>query len=63
MRTKGAHVLLADEVARQYRKPHEWQIAAIRDGLRDAEQGRFVRHERLKAKWKKRLAAALDRTR
>jgi predicted transcriptional regulator len=37
-----------------------YTVAAVREGVRDAERGRFVSHERLKAKWEKRLAAALD---
>jgi predicted transcriptional regulator len=41
----------------------EWQIAAIEEGVREAEQGRFIDHARLKAKWEKKLAAVTDKTR
>lgn len=42
---------------------NERQIAAIREGVREADRGRLVSHERLKAKWEKRLAVALDEAR
>jgi len=61
--TERSRAFLAAEAVKQYLELNEWQIAAIREGLRDAEQGRFVSHERLKAKWERRLAAALDKAR
>lgn len=42
---------------------NERQIAAVREGVREAERGRFVSHGRLKAKWVRCFAAALDKAR
>ena len=61
--TDRSRAALAAEAVRQYVELNEWQIAAIQDGLRDAESGQFVDHARLKAKWEKRLALALDKAR
>ena len=39
---------------------NEWQIAAIEEGVREADRGQFIDHARLKVKWEKKLAAAVD---
>ena len=54
---------LAAEAVRQYVELNEWQITAIQEGVRDANGGRFIDHARLKAKWEKKLARALDKAR
>ena len=36
---------------------NEWQIAAIEEGVREADRGQFIDHARLKVKWEKKLAA------
>lgn len=36
-------------------KINEWQIAAIRQGIRQADGGQFISHAKLKAIWKKKL--------
>jgi RHH-type transcriptional regulator, rel operon repressor / antitoxin RelB len=36
---------LAAEAVEQYLKTQEWQVAAIKKGLEDAEAGRVVAHE------------------
>ena len=59
-RTRAA---LAAEAVRQFVEINEWQIAAIRKGGREADRGRFIDHARLKAKWEKKLAAAMDKAR
>jgi predicted transcriptional regulator len=61
--TDRSRAWLAAEAVRHYLELNEWQIAAIREGVREADQGGLVNHERLKAKWEKRLAAALDKAR
>ena len=61
--TDRSRAWLAAEAVKHYLDLNEWQITAIRAGVRDADQGRLVSHERLKAKWEKRLAAALDKDR
>jgi predicted transcriptional regulator len=61
--TERSRATLAAEAVRQYVELNEWQIAAIEEGLRAADAGQFIDHARLKAKWEKRLAAALDKAR
>ena len=61
--TARSRASLAAEAVRQYIALNEWQIAAIQEGLREADAGQFIDHARLKAKWEKKLAAALDKAR
>lgn len=61
--TDRSRSALAAEAIRQFVELNEWQIAAIEEGVREAEQGRFIDHARLKAKWEKKLAAAMDKAR
>lgn len=61
--TDRSRAALAAEAVRQFVELNEWQIAAIQEGLRDADDGRFIDHARLKSKWEKKLALALDETR
>ena len=59
-RTRAA---LASEAVRQFVEINEWQVAAIQEGVREADRGQFIDHARLKAKWEKKLAAAVDKAR
>ena len=61
--TERSRAALAAEAVRQFVELNEWQIAAIQEGVRDAESGRFIDHARLKAKWERKLALALDKAR
>ncbi len=61
--TDRSRAALAAEAVRQFVELNEWQIAAIQEGIRDAEKGRFIDHARLKSKWEKKLALALDKAR
>jgi RHH-type rel operon transcriptional repressor/antitoxin RelB len=61
--TERTRAALAAEAVRQFIELNEWQIAAIEEGIREAESGKFIDHARLKAKWEKKLAAALDKAR
>ena len=61
--TDRSRAALAAEAVRQYVELNEWQIAAIQNGLGDADSGASIDHARLKAKWEKRLALALDKVR
>ena len=61
--TDRSRAALAAEAVRQFVELNEWQIAAIQEGVRDADGGRFIDHARLKAKWEKKLALALDKAR
>ena len=57
--TERSRAALAADAVRQYLDLNEWQIAAIQAGVREADRGRLIDHRKLKAKWEKRLAAAL----
>ena len=61
--TDRSRAALAAEAVRQFVELNEWQIAAIGEGVREADRGRFIDHAKLKAKWEKKLAAALDKAR
>jgi predicted transcriptional regulator len=61
--TNRSRAALAAEAVRQFVELNEWQIAAIEEGIRDTERGQFIDHARLKAKWEKTLALALDKSR
>jgi len=61
--TERSRAALAADAVKQYLELNEWQIAAIEAGVREADKGRFIDHARLKAKWEKKLAAALDKAR
>jgi RHH-type rel operon transcriptional repressor/antitoxin RelB len=61
--TERSRAALAAEAVRQFVELNEWQIAAIQEGVRDAESGRFIDHARLKSRWEKKLALALDKAR
>jgi predicted transcriptional regulator len=58
--TERSRSALAAEAVRLFVDLNEWQIAAIENGVREAEASRFIDHAKLKAKWEKRLAAALN---
>jgi predicted transcriptional regulator len=61
--TERSRAALAADAVRQYLDLNEWQIAAIQQGVRDANRGQLIDHAKLKAKWEKKLAAAVDETR
>ena len=61
--TERSRAALAAEAVRQFVELNEWQITAIEEGVREADKGQFIDHAQLKAKWEKKLAAALDETR
>ena len=61
--TERSRAALAAEAVRQFVELNEWQIAAIQEGVRDADSGRFIDHARLKSRWEKKLALALDKAR
>lgn len=61
--TERSRAALAAEAVRQFVELNEWQIAAIEDGVREADKGLFIDHSQLKSKWEQKLAAALDNTR
>ncbi len=61
--TERSRSALAAEAVRQFVELNEWQIAAIQKGVQQADKGRFIDHAKLKAKWEKKLAVALDKAR
>ena len=61
--TERSRAALAAEAVKQFIELNEWQVAAIEEGVRQADAGRFVDHAKLKSKWEKKLAAAMDKSR
>lgn len=61
--TERSRAALAADAVRQYLDLNEWQIAAIQAGVQEANRGRLIDHGKLKTKWEKKLAAALDTSR
>lgn len=61
--TERSRSALAAEAVRQFLEINEWQITAIQKGVRQADAGQFIDHAKLKKKWEKKLAAAVDKTR
>jgi len=61
--TERSRAALAAEAVKQFIEINEWQIAAIQKGVRQADSGQFIDHAKLKAKWEKKLAVAVDKAR
>ena len=61
--TERSRVAIAAEAIKQYVDLQEWQIAAIKKGVEQADRGEFIDHARLKSKWEKRLAASMNMAR
>ena len=51
---------LAAEALRQYLDSNEWQIQAIQEGIKAADEGRLIDHDKLITKWERKRAAAMD---
>jgi predicted transcriptional regulator len=51
---------IASEAIREYINLNEWQIQAIKRGIDQAKKGKVIAHEKIKAKWEKKLANSLD---
>ena len=61
--TERSRAAIVAEAVKQYVDLQEWQIAAIKKGVEQADRGEFIDHARLKSKWEKRLAASMDKAR
>ena len=61
--TERSRAAIAAEAVKQYIDLQEWQIAAIKKGVEQADRGEFIDHARLKSKWEKRLAASMGKAR
>lgn len=46
--------VLAIEALDKYLETESWQIKAIQDGLKQANEGKFVSHSEVKTKWLKK---------
>ena len=49
--TKRSKSYLASEALQEYIKLNEWQIKAIQEGIRQADEGQLIPHEEIKARW------------
>ena len=61
--TERSRAAIAAEAVKQYIDLQEWKIAAIKNGVEQADRGEFIDHARLKSKWEKRLAASMGKAR
>ena len=61
--TERSRAAIVAEAVKQYVDLQEWQIAAIKKGVEQADRGEFIDHARLKSKWEKRLAASMGKAR
>lgn len=46
--------VLAVEALNKYIEAESWQIKAIQDGLKQANEGKLISHEDVKSKWVKK---------
>lgn len=60
--TARSKSFLAEEAIRDYVKIHEWQIQAIQEGIRQADEGELIHHEEIRKKWEKKLEDSLDKS-
>jgi RHH-type rel operon transcriptional repressor/antitoxin RelB len=51
--TKRSKSFIASEAINEYIKLNEWQIKAIQEGIRQADEGMFVSHDQIKSRWVK----------
>ena len=56
-RTKS---FIAIEAISKYCDLQAWQIKAIQEGIKQANEGKLIDHEELKAKWVKKRANKVD---
>ncbi len=49
--TRRSKSYLASEALQDYIKLNEWQIKAIQEGIRQADNGQLIPHEEIKARW------------
>ena len=47
---------LVSEAIREYVEVNEWQVAAIQQGVRQADDGKLIPHDEIRAKWEAKLA-------
>ncbi|MCP4150868.1 MAG: ribbon-helix-helix protein, CopG family [bacterium] len=48
------------DALREYLDVREWQIEAIREGIRQADDGQLIPHEDIRKKWETKLACTMD---
>lgn len=58
--TGRSQTFLAEEAIAQYCDLHNWQVEAIHEGLKAAEDGRLVAHEEIREKWKLKRENLMD---
>ncbi len=60
--TKRSKSFLAAEAIANYVELNEWQIKAIKAGIKDADEGRMVEHDQVEA-WVESWGSKKERTR
>ena len=58
--TGRSQTFLAEEAISQYCDIQNWQVSAIKSGLKDANNGRLVSHDDVKKKWVAKRDNCLD---
>lgn len=58
--TGRSQTFLAEEAIKQYCDLQSWQVIAINKGIKAADEGRFVSHEKIKEKWKLKRENLMD---
>ncbi len=58
--TGRSKTFLAEEAIEQYCDLQSWQVKAINKGLKAADDGRFVSHEKIRKKWERKRENLLD---
>ena len=51
---------LAAEALRQFLDLQAWQLNAIKQGIKAADEGRLIRHEDMRNKWESKLGNQVD---
>ncbi len=58
--TARTRSFLVTDAIQEYLEVNEWQVAAIQEGIRQADEEKLIPHEQVRAKWEKRLADSMD---
>jgi predicted transcriptional regulator len=58
--TARSKSFLVAAAIRDYIKLYEWQIHAIQEGIRQANEGELIAHEEIAMKWEKKLENSVD---
>ena len=52
---------VVEDALKFYIDINEWQLQAIEEGIREADEGKLTSHEEVKSNWEEKLADTVDR--